>query len=664
MDNQLLTLSKIFTERLFRIPDYQRGYAWGDKQLKDFWSDIQQLGSTSNHYTGVLTLESVPVDIYRRWEEDRWIIEAKSYQPYFVVDGQQRLTTAIVLIQCILETMSDSDALNFTAKLDIQRKFVFDSKDNGISRSYAFGYERDNPSYEFLKTKIFNERSSSAGEEETIYTQNLANAKRFFQTKLSNLPTSEIELLYKKVTQQLLFNIFTITDEVDVCVAFETMNNRGKPLSYLELLKNRLIYLSLKFEEPSYECSKLRSTINDCWKSIYHNLGRNKDKPLEDDRFLQTHYLLYFGHKLADFDEVEESTSLGFRFLNRVDYSTDLLEARFVARNVRADAPSESLITLNDIYKYVNSLQEAVVLWYKMWNPQDSDFPSEVILWLDKINRFTDGEIKLLILSFFQMENSKAKRVEFLQTLERREFVSSLVSRRYGFRYYHLKGFEDIVSHAISLQTGKISSEKLIKVLADTTSSWVKSDGFAQNVFGDLRSEGFYSWEGIRYFLYEYNLDMQLHSKTDRPKIFWPEFTEDRKDYISVEHVYPRQARHAYWTSRFGSYSQKQKEIIRNSLGNLLPLSHPKNASLSNKPFPEKVDGKSDQKIGYRYGCYVENEVSKEVEWTAETILHRGLKMLKFMEKRWGLSLGDDNHKRKLLGLDFIRLPPVPTKSG
>ncbi len=59
MDTQLLTLSKIFTERLFRIPDYQRGYAWTKKHLKDFWSDIQQLEPDHNHYTGVLTLEDV-----------------------------------------------------------------------------------------------------------------------------------------------------------------------------------------------------------------------------------------------------------------------------------------------------------------------------------------------------------------------------------------------------------------------------------------------------------------------------------------------------------------------------------------------------------------------------------------------------------------------------
>jgi uncharacterized protein with ParB-like and HNH nuclease domain len=88
MDTQLLTLSKIFTERLFRIPDYQRGYAWTDKQLRDFWNDIQQLEPGRNHYTGVLTLESVPDPVARQWDDDFWIVDAKSYQPFFVVDGQ------------------------------------------------------------------------------------------------------------------------------------------------------------------------------------------------------------------------------------------------------------------------------------------------------------------------------------------------------------------------------------------------------------------------------------------------------------------------------------------------------------------------------------------------------------------------------------------------
>lgn len=59
MDSQLQSISKIFTDKLFRIPGYQRGYAWVVKQLKDYWSDIVQLEHGKNHYVGVLTLEKV-----------------------------------------------------------------------------------------------------------------------------------------------------------------------------------------------------------------------------------------------------------------------------------------------------------------------------------------------------------------------------------------------------------------------------------------------------------------------------------------------------------------------------------------------------------------------------------------------------------------------------
>lgn len=423
MDNQLLTLSRIFTERLFRIPDYQRGYAWTEKQLKDFWTDIQQLEPGRNHYTGVLTLEDVPEETYRLWEDDFWIVDAKSYRPFFVVDGQQRLTTAIILIQVILEHLPEGEKLNYTEKIDIQRKFVFDSKDNGISRSYVFGYEKDNPSYEFLKTKVFCERSSTATSQETVYTHNLAQAKQYFSTHIAALSREELEILYRKVTQNLLFNIFTITEDVDVCVAFETMNNRGKPLSYLELLKNRLIYLSLKFDAPDFERNKLRRAINDCWKAIYHNLGRNKDHPLDDDKFLLTHYVVYFGKAIMDELPIDEP--MRYRRVYRADYASDLLEQRFIPKNVLADAEPGVHISLSDIYQYVSSLQEAVETWYKIYDPFMSDLSLDVQIWLDKLNRIGMDPFQHLVLVFLQRVVVESKRVAFLQAIERLLFVFS-----------------------------------------------------------------------------------------------------------------------------------------------------------------------------------------------------------------------------------------------
>jgi hypothetical protein len=192
MQTELYSLSKIFTENLFRIPDYQRGYSWGERQLKDFWSDIALLDPNRDHYTGVLTLEDVPTKVIETWSDELWIISSKRYRPYYVVDGQQRLTTSLILLQCILERANGED-LNYSSADEVRKKYIFESRDKGVSRSYIFGYEKDNPSHEFLKTKIFEEPSDVHGTgEQTIYTHNLAHAKAFFlepkNSSLGNLP--------------------------------------------------------------------------------------------------------------------------------------------------------------------------------------------------------------------------------------------------------------------------------------------------------------------------------------------------------------------------------------------------------------------------------------------------------------------------------------------
>jgi uncharacterized protein with ParB-like and HNH nuclease domain len=120
MQTELLSVSKIFTENLFRIPDYQRGYSWTEKQLRDFWADVEQLEDGRNHYTGVLTLEDVPPTTYSRWDDDLWIIRSRGYRPYYVVDGQRRLTTIIIALQAILERFSPSAMLNYTLVEDIR----------------------------------------------------------------------------------------------------------------------------------------------------------------------------------------------------------------------------------------------------------------------------------------------------------------------------------------------------------------------------------------------------------------------------------------------------------------------------------------------------------------------------------------------------------------
>ena len=55
--SELQSLSQIFNKRIFRIPDYQRGYAWEKKQLEDFWSDLENANSKKKHFFGTFFLE-------------------------------------------------------------------------------------------------------------------------------------------------------------------------------------------------------------------------------------------------------------------------------------------------------------------------------------------------------------------------------------------------------------------------------------------------------------------------------------------------------------------------------------------------------------------------------------------------------------------------------
>ena len=100
----------------------------------------------------------------------------------------------------------------------------------------------------------------------------------------------EIESLFKKVTQNLMFNLHEIEDDFDVFVAFETMNNRGKKLSNLEF-KEQINHLTTLYDEKELSADGqeiIRKQINDAWKDIYYNLGRNKKNPLPDDDFFSS----------------------------------------------------------------------------------------------------------------------------------------------------------------------------------------------------------------------------------------------------------------------------------------------------------------------------------------------------------------------------------------
>ncbi|HHC7276397.1 TPA: DUF262 domain-containing protein [Vibrio campbellii] len=649
MESPLLPISRIFTERLLRIPDYQRGYAWTTKEVTDYWNDLIQLEPGKSHYVGVLTLEDVPEDVIDKWEEDQWVIKARKYRPYYIVDGQQRLTTTIILVQAILELYKEkycSDenelVLNFFSIKEVRDKYIFMSKDGGTSRSYMFGYEKDNPSYEYLKSKIFLEKTRKYGPlEETIYTRNLDNAKQLFAENLSQLSKEQVSEIFIKVTQNFVFNIYSLDKEIDTYVAFETMNNRGKVLSHLELLKNRLIYLTTKLNVEPYEEAELRCSINECWKSIYHHLGKSKETPLDDDHFLFSHFNLYFSPRE---EASEDDNPFPTRRVSRQAYKDVLLDDIFNQKSLHSENSVINSTYLND---YVMHLKESVEFWYDIYNPSNAKLADDVCKWLGKIHKMRAWHLFApLILSVIRTETNVVKQVKFLKVLERVIYIERYILIRY--RSFHPETINHFARH---INSGDMSTDDVIsemqssveRMLKDIRPLWInyfKSDS------------DFYGWEGIRYTLYEYEMSLMEKYKSERVKLVWEEFQihEPWAEYNTVEHIYPQRPQANYWKERFKGYTPNERKRLRNSIGNLVPLSRRRNSSLSNRPFDEKVEK------GFSVGCYSENEVAKLKDWTPKEIKSRTVTLLKFIDTRWKLGIAtNDKDYLTYSGLDKVR---------
>ncbi|MDO8318700.1 DUF262 domain-containing protein [Rhodoferax sp.] len=659
MNTELFTVSRIFTESLYRIPDYQRGYSWRVDQLKDFWLDLEQLQGEGKHYMGVLTLEDVPDEKWSGWDEDRWIIKSRRYKPYYVVDGQQRITTVIILLQCILERSSESQ-LNFTPIQDIRRKYVYDSKPEESSRSYIFGYERDNPSYEFLKKRIFCEQSDQhAPDEETIYTKNLISAKIFFSELLQKMPTNQIELLFTKVTQQLVFNVYEISTDIDVFVTFETMNNRGKPLSTLELLKNRLIFLSTKIPSDNGNGPDLRRVVNDAWKTTYHYLGKNDARLLGDDEFLRTHLAFYYPTVIRRLpDTTDDSYEKSYRryILTLEDFNRFLLNDLFTPKRLSLQVGKTEdypALTRSFIFEYARNLKTAVETYFKLSTPAQSNFADGEKLQIERIGRLRGYAPSAFLVALYMKESDSKKRYALLEQFERLLFCQSLTTR-VSHPYLRRTFLPDYYMNFIS---GGISTADLTTQFQNMVIDMFKEASISEVLHEWVKNgPSYYGWRSIKYFLYEYEIELKHRVKAQRDKLDWDIFGSENynDDYETIEHIYPQTARNRYWTERFSQFNPAQKRLLRNSLGNLLPLAKPRNSSLGNKSFQEKLGDESTM-TGYRYGSYAEVEVAQLTDWGPREIERRGIHLLEFLEKRWRISVGDDSQKLRALGLEFLK---------
>ncbi|MBU0621241.1 MAG: DUF262 domain-containing protein [Gammaproteobacteria bacterium] len=99
---QYMPLAKLLNDRLFRIPEYQRSYSWSSKERQDLFTDI-----IKTHEKGVEAGHFMAATVCLR--RNKQVLGTDEFQVVEVVDGQQRLTTLIILLKAITLALNKED---------------------------------------------------------------------------------------------------------------------------------------------------------------------------------------------------------------------------------------------------------------------------------------------------------------------------------------------------------------------------------------------------------------------------------------------------------------------------------------------------------------------------------------------------------------------------
>lgn len=604
---EAITLHKVFSQGYFRIPDYQRGYSWNEKQLNEMWDDIEDIredeGEFKKHYTGTIFLEKSKPSESEKWVSDDF---------FHVVDGQQRLTTMSILLFELLKVADRGYASK--EKTILENEYLFSKNESGKSKVFRFGYQETDKNYKYLYKSIFEDEAVLLDSDSVnLYAKNLTYAKQFFFDKLKDMSHDERNLLFRKITTALIFDIRKIEKDLDVQAVFETMNNRGKPLTTLEKLKNRLIYLNDKIHQSEEDKNLLRKNINDAWGKIYNSLAQNPDQYLDEDEFLSAHLSLYRKPKESVFSEKLAEEKVFQMFCNRSEkYSLEDTEKK------------EPTVSFEKIEHYIHKLSDFAPIWFQVNNSNNSLINKILLLNSSK-------DIKIFISTLlYKIENHEIidKLLLNIETILFRNRVPGI----------WIMDERNVSTWArILYNSGEKLNEKILEVEAEMQ-EYLEGEIVAENVvkgFGSLftyvrGAVGFHRWGALKYFLFEYDKELMKEFGEHHLKVSLSDYEQ-----TTIEHIIP-QDYSANWLNEVMSVSDRfpedekkstARKILINSLGNLTILMNGKNSSLGNKSWIIKQDR-------FKTGSYNEIEISKNPSWTEKEIQGRGKKLLNFLEKK------------------------------
>ena len=262
-------LDDLFSRRLFRIPHYQRAYSWQHKQRHDMFEDIKQLKDKSEDSFHFLAM------VVGRKHKKTTMIEDTQYSVIDIVDGQQRLTTLVLLLKASEQKLGCSEA-----QLAQKLQELFVKQDDVSLILLRTNHDQSEYFVNFLRYGQcpLVEAAQTLAERELLRAIN--HCKDFVNDWADQADL--IELL-RIIKNRLMFVFYEIDDEAAVYTVFEVLNNRGLYVSWLDRLKSML--MSVAFEDNPVNSREHIDELHSIWGQIYYTIGLNQGTSTESLRF-------------------------------------------------------------------------------------------------------------------------------------------------------------------------------------------------------------------------------------------------------------------------------------------------------------------------------------------------------------------------------------------
>lgn len=597
-------LLELFREYALVIPDYQRGYAWEAGEVTDFLEDLDLLPAGRVHYTGTVILNPVR----GRDGELKTVQDAAGvpYQRAEVVDGQQRLTTAIILLSLVARELKTHGETSLAD--GVHTTFVETPGPNEPLLKLRLNHDPEG----FWLRNVLGEKPS-ADPPTIVSERRLLAARSQMERYLSQHATRQgegfvhwLKDLRLKIVQHLRITVYEVEDSAEVGVIFETQNDRGKDLTYLEKTKNFLLYLS---NHVAVVDPHLDDIVNEVWSKILSTLNqRNLVRGEDENTLLFCHWVIAYDPRPREWK--------GF----------DSIKSRFTLRKYQG----REEVLAKDLRTYLRGLKDCVEPLCDVYAPTHSlafagwrDTPEHqhVVEWSEKLRRLGSlaSLVPVLVAARLRDDIGPADYAAVARAGELFSFRSRAARSRsdagrsslvfLGSQIFHRRVSASEILETLAQQTRWAGSARMVRFQLDTVADW-------------------YNWGLVRYVLYEYEL--KLAGTKHPPGITWRR-VEGRTLTQSVEHILPQEASDPYWQQKL---TARERARYTDDLGNLC-LTYD-NSAYKNKSFPEKKGEPNAERPCYaRSPLYQERALCLADDWTAVEIKARRRDLLNFIFSRW-----------------------------